>query len=289
MDIVDQGYASLRINALKVGSRILRRPPLVLTQYLPVLFPATSLATGLVVCLSPSFASPVPPCRLFAVLYRRRASDLPPYALQSPALGPRTHGSGHRRSTGSETNGRRILADIEWWRVADGQRDVVSEQELEEQELDPDQEDDLPPNQVAAVPVPGGAGGELGVERLSTLAHWAPHVPGPQEMPVSEMAALSLAPVTPRRHAHESSSSSLESTPEVSSVQAEHPHLDLGALSFSLQDTDAPVPIVTRARSGTLPPLLTVRAHSFADFASHERQYADFAMSPLSSHPVFSN
>jgi hypothetical protein len=109
-------------------------------------------------------------------------------------------------------------------------------------------------------------------------------------MPVAEMAALSIAPATPRRHALESSSSSLESTPEVSHIQAEHPHLDLGALNFGLQDTDvSSPPVVRRARSGTSPPLLSLRAHSFADFASHERQYADFAMSPLSSHPVFSN
>lgn len=108
-------------------------------------------------------------------------------------------------------------------------------------------------------------------------------------MPVAEMAALSIAPTTPRRHALESSSSSLESTPEASNVQAEQPFLDLGALNFGLQDTPVPAPVIARVRSSTLPPLLTVRAHSFADFASHERQYADFALSPLSSHPVFSN
>ncbi|KAF8212066.1 hypothetical protein K438DRAFT_1957845 [Mycena galopus ATCC 62051] len=199
-----------------------------------------------------------------------------PYALLSPTAAPRIHGSAHRRSTGSELAVRRVLADIQWWRVADGQRDVVSEQELEEQDLDPDQEDDFPPDQVAAVPVPGGAG----VERPSTPAL----VPG-HEMPVAEMAALSIAPATPRRHALESSTSSLESTPETSHVQAEHPYLDLGALNFS----DAPAPVVTRARSGTVPSLLSMRAHSFADFASYERQYADFAMSPLSSPPIFSN
>ncbi|KAJ7271942.1 hypothetical protein B0H12DRAFT_1228809 [Mycena haematopus] len=212
-----------------------------------------------------------------------------PYAVLSPTAAPRVHGSGHRRSTGSETNGRRILADIEWWRVADGQRDVVSEQELEEQDLDPDQEDDLLPVQVAAVPMPNGAGSDLGVDRPTTLAHWAPHVPGAQEMPVVEMAALSIAPATPRRHALESSTTSLESTPETSDVQAEHPYLDLGAVSFNLQDTAVPGPVIARPRSGTLPPLLPVRAHSFADFASHERQYADFAMSPLSSPAIFSN
>ncbi|KAJ7940469.1 hypothetical protein B0H13DRAFT_13433 [Mycena leptocephala] len=89
----------------------------------------------------------------------RRALSSPnvrpaPYALLNPTTaGSRAHGSGHRRSTGSETTGRRVLADIEWWRVADGQRDVVSEQELEEQDLDPDEEAHLP-DQVAVVPYP---------------------------------------------------------------------------------------------------------------------------------------
>ncbi|KAJ6502394.1 hypothetical protein C8R45DRAFT_618370 [Mycena sanguinolenta] len=207
-----------------------------------------------------------------------------PYALLSPTAAPRVHGSGHRRSTGSET-GRGILVDISWWRVADGQRDGLSEQELEEQDLDPDQEVNLLPGQVAAVPVPNGAGGELGVETPSPLLLWVPHVSGTQEMPVVEMAALSIAPATPRRHALESSTSSLESTPEASNVQADHPYLDLGALSFNLHDTG---PVTTRQRRDTLP-LLSVRAHSFTDSTSHERQYADFAMSPLSSPAIFSN
>ncbi|KAJ7444941.1 hypothetical protein FB451DRAFT_1413050 [Mycena latifolia] len=214
-----------------------------------------------------------------------------PYpALLSPASasGTRTHGSGHRRSTGSETSNRRVLADIEWWRVADGQRDVVPEQESEEADLDPDQEGDLP-DQVPGVPVPVGAHGELGAEHPSTPAHWSLSLPGSPEMPIVEMAALSIAPATPRRHALETSSSSLESTPEAPDVQAELPYLDMGALNFGLQNTDVPSPAIRRARSGTSPPFLSVRSHSFADFASHERQYADFGMSPLSSPPIFSN
>ncbi|KAK7020484.1 hypothetical protein R3P38DRAFT_3318609 [Favolaschia claudopus] len=214
-----------------------------------------------------------------------------PYVLQSASTtGSRTNGGSghHRRSTGSELNpGRRVLADIDWWRVADGQRDVA-ERELEEQDLDPEQEDTILPDQVAAVPIPSGAGDEFGVDRPTTPALWVPYVPGAQEVPVSQMAALSIAPVTPSRHALESSSSSLESTPEAPGVQAELPHLDLGALRFSLHENDASVPFVTRARSGTLP-LLPARAHSFADFASHDRQYADFATSPLSSPRIFSN
>ncbi|KAJ7097780.1 hypothetical protein B0H15DRAFT_945372 [Mycena belliarum] len=210
-----------------------------------------------------------------------------PYPAQPSPLsgaGTRTHGgSGHRRSSGSETSTRRVLADIEWWRVADGQRDVVPEQESEE--VDPEQEDDLPDG-VQDVPVPAGT---VGAARSSPTAHWVPLFPGLPEIPVVEMAALSIAPTTPRRHAPESSSSSLESTPEAADVQAEHPHLDIGALSFGVQDTDVPSPSASRARSSTSPSLSSVRSHSFADFASYECQYADFGMSPLSSSPFFSN
>ncbi|KAJ7087883.1 hypothetical protein C8R44DRAFT_893118 [Mycena epipterygia] len=207
-----------------------------------------------------------------------RTASAPYPAMLSPSTpGPRTHGNGHRRSTGSETSNRRVLADIEWWRVADGQRDVVPEQESGEHDLDPDQEDDQ-----------GTEVGAAGAERPTTPAHGSPHLPG-SEMPIDEMAALSIAPASPRRHALESSSSSLESTPEAPDVQAEHPHLDLGVLSFGLQDIDVPSPTLRRARSGTSPPFLSGRSHSFTDFASSERQYADFAMSPLSSHPIFSN
>jgi len=41
-------------------------------------------------------------------------------------------GNGHRRSSGSDTTTRRVLADIEWWRVTDGQCDSSSDQETEE-------------------------------------------------------------------------------------------------------------------------------------------------------------
>ncbi|KAJ3522788.1 hypothetical protein NMY22_g11736 [Coprinellus aureogranulatus] len=67
----------------------------------------------------------------------RRTSSSPgvrssPYssALNS-AQGARGHG--HRRSSGSNTTTRRVLADIEWWRVTDGQCDSsAADQESEE-------------------------------------------------------------------------------------------------------------------------------------------------------------
>ena len=41
-------------------------------------------------------------------------------------------GSGHRRSSGSDTTTRRVLADIEWWRVTEGQCDPNFDQETED-------------------------------------------------------------------------------------------------------------------------------------------------------------
>lgn len=41
-------------------------------------------------------------------------------------------GGGRRRSSGSETTNRRVLADIEWWKVTDGQCDPDVDQESED-------------------------------------------------------------------------------------------------------------------------------------------------------------
>lgn len=61
--------------------------------------------------------------------------------LGSPSgtAGTRHQGHGHRRSLGSETGSRRVLADIEWWRVADGQHGGDAGVESEERSPDDDQ------------------------------------------------------------------------------------------------------------------------------------------------------
>ena len=41
-------------------------------------------------------------------------------------------GNGRRRSSGSETTNRRVLADIEWWKVTDGQCNPDADQESED-------------------------------------------------------------------------------------------------------------------------------------------------------------
>lgn len=44
-----------------------------------------------------------------------------PYGLSSFNGAQVARGHAHRRSSGSETTNRRVLQDIEWWRVTDGQ------------------------------------------------------------------------------------------------------------------------------------------------------------------------
>ena len=43
-------------------------------------------------------------------------------------------GHPNRRSSGSETTGRKVLADLEWWRVVDGQYDAEADQESEDRD-----------------------------------------------------------------------------------------------------------------------------------------------------------
>lgn len=63
----------------------------------------------------------------------RRTSSTPavrlsPYSNVSVA----TRGNGHRRSSGSDTTTRRVLAEIEWWRVTEGQCVPSSDPEMED-------------------------------------------------------------------------------------------------------------------------------------------------------------
>lgn len=63
-----------------------------------------------------------------------RSSPYPTSLSSAANSGPATRpGHGHRRSSGSDTATRRVLADIEWWRVTEGQRDPEADQDDHEQ------------------------------------------------------------------------------------------------------------------------------------------------------------
>jgi hypothetical protein len=98
-----------------------------------------------------------------------------PLGLSNSNVGSgRVYGHRHRRSSGSDTSTRRVLADLEWWRVVDGQHDGDAEQETEDSEQDQGQGHDGG--------VPSGNTQSLiedtGVERPSTPLTWtfeSPH------------------------------------------------------------------------------------------------------------------
>lgn len=95
-----------------------------------------------------------------------------PYPSLSNAISAAqgNRGNGHRRSSGSEIGNRRVLADIEWWRVADGQRILDPDQESDDR--NGDQNPDSPIGQsLLADELIEGVGllsADDGVERLST-------------------------------------------------------------------------------------------------------------------------
>ncbi len=68
----------------------------------------------------------------------RRAFSSPsvrvsPYPTLPSSRSHRAHPHGHRRSSGSDVSDRKVLADIDWWRVTDGQREHGGEEEDEEE------------------------------------------------------------------------------------------------------------------------------------------------------------
>ena len=77
-----------------------------------------------------------------------RSTPYPTYspssALYNASRTQRNHR--HRRSSGSDVNHRRVLADIEWWRVADGQRLDLNEEQVGG-DRNRDRRDQVPPGQ----------------------------------------------------------------------------------------------------------------------------------------------
>ncbi|KAH9043274.1 hypothetical protein EDB85DRAFT_1885629 [Lactarius pseudohatsudake] len=118
----------------------------------------------------------------------------------------------HRRSSGSDLSARKVLGDIDWWRVADGQREKNEEEEGGEGEGDEegDEATSVPVVDATTV-VDHSENASAGIERPST-----PDV-GVRIFGLnSPQRPIATTPRTPnRRTVSGSSASSLESTPEV--------------------------------------------------------------------------
>lgn len=221
-------------------------------------------------------------------------------------------GNGHRRSSGSETSNRRVLADIDWWRVTEGQRHQSADQGME----DPNRgiQDivswslDVPVIHVEAgvehpVSMPRATADEPDSNEVRILLasllfpcysdcrpHWLMTTLFLQtfviEPPTEQFSALAIAPHTPpRRHHTRESSSSLESTPQTPNTAFNF------NVEVALEDATLP-PLPVRRRSRCNIPIMK-RSFTFADCLSLKEdypcQYADFATSPLSSAPDFLN
>ncbi|KAJ4487739.1 hypothetical protein J3R30DRAFT_840474 [Lentinula aciculospora] len=196
-----------------------------------------------------------------------RSSPYPTLSSSSQInSGPATRpGHSHRRSSGSETYTRRVLADIEWWRVTDGQRDWEAEQEDHEQSS---------PRLAENI-----------VDSLEGLV--SPVWPGfLADLP----ELLSIVPQTPPRHGHhlESSTSSVESTPDLLDRSVESLRLGLQYVNLSASDVLLP-PAHSGEQATTYMPLS--HSHSLMNEAAvPHNDYPAFAVSPLSSQsPDFFN
>lgn len=106
-----------------------------------------------------------------------------PSALFTASAGARNQPSGHRRSSASETQTRRVLADIEWWKVIDGQQDVENGSAQEQEETaqghghDPEHPDVQDQVSDELWGFAGSSSEDAGVERPSTplaLTHFPP-------------------------------------------------------------------------------------------------------------------
>jgi hypothetical protein len=115
-------------------------------------------------------------------------------------------------------------------------------------------------------------------------------------LPTEQFSGLSITPHTPTRRHHnlESLSSSLESTPEAAAAPIEGFALRMSDMDMGFLE-DSILPLLSQrhsSRFGSLSPILLC-PFTAGDCLSltddHEAQYADFAVSPLSSAPDFLN
>ncbi|KAG6829642.1 hypothetical protein H0H92_003975 [Tricholoma furcatifolium] len=211
-----------------------------------------------------------------------------PYSSALSAGHPSRPG-GHRRSSGSETSTRRVLADIEWWRVVDGQRDLDADQEPVPSS---DQAPDSPSSLALAMEELLGSSmlfsAGMGVEHSAIVPLAVGSLQSSQTPPTTQFAALSIGPQTPirRNHARNSSQSSLESTPEaVQPAMFDGLRLAIRDTELGISDPLPNFPVLQRSSSaslGSAPPLFAV-----SDFLAFENNsanhYADFSVSPLSA------
>lgn len=191
-----------------------------------------------------------------------------------------------RRSSGSATADRRVLADIEWWRVYDGQCDP----DLQDQAHDDAQalEGDVPSGGTVTLSARGGSL-ELPQTPLSlhsfALNSMQVHAPNssprshanrpPQSVLPNALAALSIAPYSGSRHGRDSS---VESTPELPAAPLETVQLGLASpVTCPFGDHLPFLPSLARVGVRQVHPLFGLRSISAPGLSYQASLEPDFA------------
>ncbi|KIL70004.1 hypothetical protein M378DRAFT_176047 [Amanita muscaria Koide BX008] len=203
-------------------------------------------------------------------------------------------GHGHRRSSGSDSSTRRVLADIEWWRVADGQRlDHGTDDYQVDEDRNTDQRGHLPEqsgSSVVATAPTFSEGLSLTWSPSDALLITTSLLEEPPTPPTDQFAELSIRPSTPDSDDNDSTSSSPLATPE--SV-----FLPLDSLTLHYGKPRSPVSDHRRDRRRVTLPVFPTKTNLYDDLLFNDigdgnplNPYADFSISPLSSHsPLFLN
>ncbi|KAI0062305.1 hypothetical protein BV25DRAFT_1916216 [Artomyces pyxidatus] len=193
-----------------------------------------------------------------------------PYPAAIGVAAGRPHGP--RRSSGSDTSSRRVLADIDWWRVTVGQNDTDLAEEREAAEgaeapspADPadDLDDPTSPAAVNALEIERPSTPIASEVALSPMIDDSPqaHRYGPQAHRYGQLSAFAAGLRTPtRRHSSESSASSVESSPDALLTPREC--LSFADMGFADPGADLP-PLRARQIS-----LAAVKSLSFSEFST---------------------
>ncbi|KAI0054023.1 hypothetical protein FA95DRAFT_1568320 [Auriscalpium vulgare] len=199
-----------------------------------------------------------------------------PYPSSQPSQTARP--GGQRRSSGSDVASRRVLADIDWWLVTDGQHHPHSQEESDAAEGTVPAPAD-PVLLAADLASTTGSGTEQ-LERPSTpvpsdLSLFPIVDASPQAHRYGQPSAFAIGPRTPtRRHASDASSESVESSPHTPRTPREC--LSFADMGFADPGSDVP-PIRVRPVS-----LAAIKSFSFAAFTTPDKDRSG-------DHSVFDN
>ncbi|KAI0320126.1 hypothetical protein OF83DRAFT_1081835 [Amylostereum chailletii] len=176
-----------------------------------------------------------------------------------------------RRSSGSDTSSRRVLADIDWWRVEEGQQGhpVTDEEDVVEAPVpqDPSDVDELSMGVALSGP-PGLAPADRSDRPSSPALPAVPEALSSTQLVFQDFIALAN-PRTPfRRSTSQSSASSVESSPELPPTPRER--LSFADMGFADPGSDdAPI---FRLR----PAALAFKSHSFSEFTTEDKDIGIF-------------